>query len=227
MQSLNIPWLLVGIVWIMNFAISWWNARSVGLVWSESKMVGGFPRFMVRMGWLMSGLGFSWCYLFVFLVGGYYSQPMFFEPTQLGVELDPSASSVYPLAPSDIAGGFSLGYLIIIPGVLFSGLMIWIHSLIEAWRRRDLPSIGTGLYNTFAQAHNTYNAVRGIPEAIGSVKELFGGKGDGRGKAIMLIILLVVLAIIGGFVTTMSIVGHYAGSRPLNVEEDEEGREFV
>lgn len=207
----NIPWFVLGVVFVLNFAISWWNARVVGLVWVETKQMGGFPRFMTWMGWIMSASGFTWCYLVALLFSAYYAQPVFLKPGEPML-----------LTPQDIQGGFALGYLIIMPGVLFSGLMIWIDSLVQAWRRRDLASMSRAAWNTFAQVHNTYSAIRGTPEALEAVGKLFSGKGDARGKALILIIVLVVMAVVSGILTTSAIVGHYAGSRPLP-DEPEEG----
>ncbi len=117
-----------------------------------------------------------------------------------------------------LKAGLSLGYLVTVPGLLFSGLFIWIHSLVEAWRRRDLASMGVAGWNTFAQLHNTYSAMRGMPEAWGTVTDFFGSAskgGDAKGKGGLLVILLVVLAIIGGILTTWGIINKYAGSVPL------------
>lgn len=201
------PWLLIGLIWVVNFAISWWNARTVGLMWTEVKYLGGFKQFMAWMGAIMSASGFTWCYLVVLLFGAYYAQPVFLEPDEPLI-LDVEA----------LQAGFSLGYLLLLPGILFSGLMIWINSLIVAWRRRDLPSIGIAGWNTFAQIHNTYSAFKGAPEAFDSVTKFLGAGskgGDNRGKAVILVVILVILAFIGGILTTWSIVNHYAGSRSL------------
>src|SRR5260370_8046537 len=48
---------------ILNFAISWFNAWSVGRVLVESKMIGGFFRMTVWCGAIMSACGFTWVYL--------------------------------------------------------------------------------------------------------------------------------------------------------------------
>jgi hypothetical protein len=48
---------------ILNFAISWFNAWSVGRVWTESKMIGGFFRMTVWCGAIMSACGFTWVYI--------------------------------------------------------------------------------------------------------------------------------------------------------------------
>jgi len=195
--------LVLAVIWVVNFFISCLNARSCGLVWVEVKMIGGFQKFMTWMGAIMSASGFTWCYLVVLLFGVYYVQPAFLKPDQ-----DPWITA------NQLQGGFALGYLIIIPGMLFSGLMIWVDSLVQAWKRRDLASIGVAGWNTFAQIHNTYGAMRGVPEALKKVKDVFL-KGDGKKKGSAIVILLVVLACISGILTTWAIINHYAGTRPL------------
>jgi hypothetical protein len=198
----NIPWVLLGVVWLVNMFISWVNARTVGLMWVETKEMGGWSRFMTWMGAIMSASGFTWCYLVILLFGGYYAQFSFLKPNQapyIGVEA--------------LKAGFALGYLIIVPGILFSGLMIWVDSLVQAWRRRDLSSMGIAAWNTFAQVHNTYGAIRGVPGAWDAVGDFFGGKDKKDGSVVIL--LLVILALLGGILTTWGIVLHYAGTRPL------------
>lgn len=214
MESLNVPWLIIGIVWVINFAISWWNARVCGTFWAELRTIGGWQRFMGWMGAIMSATGFTWCYLVVLLFGAYYAQPSL--PFIFGEGPD------YPIDHKALNAGFSLGYLLLIPGLLFSGLMIWINSLVEAWRRRDAVSIGVAGWNTFAQIHNTYSAIRGVPGAWESVKDFFtsGDSSDSDGddvksKAIGIILVLVALAVAGGIFTTWGLITHYAGTRPV------------
>jgi hypothetical protein len=215
--------LVVAVIWVINLGISYLNARTVGLMWVETKYIGGWQRFMAWMGAIMSASGFTWCYLIVLLLGGYYLQFGFLKPDAQGV--------VHPLITLDhVQGGFALGYLIIIPGILFSGLMIWVDSMIQAWKRRDFASVGTAAWNTFAQIHNTYSAMRGVPEAIGKVSEVFLGKGSKSDKkGAVIVLLLVILAVISGVLTTMSIINKYAGTRPLPGSEGNlaRGREYA
>lgn len=200
--------LLLVLIWAVNFAISWWNARSVGLVWVETKQMGGWQRFMAWMGAIMSASGFTWCYLIVLLFGAYYAQPFL---------IDTSKGEEMILTPDALSAGFALGYIIILPGILFSGLMIWIDSLATAWKDRRAGSIAGAGWNTFAQIHNTYSAMRGVPEAMESVTNFFFGKKskDSKGSGGLIVILLLILAIFGGIITTMSLVKKYAGTRPL------------
>lgn len=193
--------LIIAIIWIINLGISWLNARTVGLMWVETKYIGGWKRFMAWMGAIMSASGFTWCYLLVLLLGAYYLQPV-----------DPDKSQL--LTPDMIQGGFALGYIIILPGILFSGMMIWIDSLVQAWKRRDARSIGTAAWNSFAQMHNMYSAMKGMPEVWKSIGKLTD-KGSGKSKGVILIFILVLLALVGGVLTTWSIINRYAGTRPL------------
>ena len=199
-----VPFFLIAFVVLLNFGISFWNARAVGLMWVETKQIGGFTRFMTWMGWIMSASGFTWCYLVILLFGAYYGQPAFIKPGHPML-----------ITPENLTQGFSLGYLIILPGILFSGLMIWVDSLVRAWRDRSAANIGIAAWNTFAQVHNTYSAIQGVPQAMKAVGGLFAGKGDARGKVLLLMIGLVAAAVVSGVLTTMTIVAHYAGSRPL------------
>ena len=207
---------IIFIVLLINFAISYWNARVVGTVWIETKEMGGIARFMAWMGAIQSASGFSWCYLFILLVGAQYAEPFFRNANQPQI-----------LTNEAIRAGFSLGYIVLIPGILFSGLAIWIQSLVQAWRERDLPSMGAAAWNTFAQIHNMASAMRGMPEAFGSVKDFFGGESDSdddsdgaKGKAIILVLILVIVAIIGGVMTTWAIINQYAGSKPMGPKPD-------
>ena len=206
MEPLHIPWLTVGFLLVLNFCISWWNAYAVGVSWVETKQIGGWPRFMNWMGAIMSASGFSWCYLVMLTCGFYYAQPYFIgdHKPYLNVKA--------------VVAAFNIGYLVLIPGILFAGLMIWLDSLIQAWQRRDLSSFGVAAWNTYAQVHNTYSAYSGIGGAFDSVGDfLKGGDDDDDGKsvAVILVLVIVAMAIAGGVLTTWAIVSHFAGTRPI------------
>ena len=188
--------LLVALLLAVNLGISWWNARVVGLDWVEARFIGGWVRFMCWMGWLMSALGFTWCYV---LILAFVAQ---------GAGL---------IGARELEATLLLGYLVVIPGMLFSGLFIWIDSVVVAWRRRDLPSMATASWNTFAELHNAYSAISGVGAALKSVGNLFGDGDEDEAKigAIIIVVLIVVAALAGGFITTELIRRHYAASRPL------------
>jgi hypothetical protein len=181
---------------IVNFGISWWNARVVGLDWIESKHLGGWIRFMAWMGWLMSALGFTWCYILI---------------------LSLIARGTGYIDDQAMQAAIALGYLIVVPGILISGSFIWIDSLVQAWRRRDLPSIGTAAWNTFAEVSNVASAVQGVGSSAKSVGSLFTepDPDDVKGAAVLIVVLIVIAALAGGVLTTEMIRRHYAGSRAL------------
>lgn len=156
-DSVSLPvWLAV--LWLINFGISFWNARVVGLMWAESKFAGGFVRLLAWSGAVMSACGFIWCYAIIEAFVGHWIAP--------------------DMVTTDVMQGiFALSYLAIIFPVLGSGFVITGHSMYQAWVRRDLPSMGVAAWNGFAQVHNTYQAFRGVPQAWGSLKDVFGGKG--------------------------------------------------
>jgi hypothetical protein len=192
--------VLIVFVWILNLGISIWNAYAVGVAWVETKHSGGWRRFMAWMGAIMSASGFTWCYLLLLALIAYWAQ--WLTPYQLEIMIN-------------------LGYILIIPGVLLSGLMITIDSWAQAYRQRTLASFGTAGYNTFAQIYNTYHAVSDMGQAFRSVTGFFsesGSKsesgGDKDNRAGYLIILLVLLALLAGILTTAAIIHRVAASGP-------------
>ncbi|TSC81745.1 MAG: hypothetical protein G01um101420_850 [Parcubacteria group bacterium Gr01-1014_20] len=178
---------LIVLIMALNFAISWFNAWAVGKAWVETKAVGGWPRFMAWMGGIMSACGFTWVYLFILAL---------------------LAQAFGRLGPEEINGMLSLGYLVIILPIIGSGLAITIDSWAHFWRRKSFGSGAVAGYNTFAQTYNTYQAIKTVPKAFEAVGGLFKGKGsrDGKGAAAVFILILVVLAICGGTLTTIAIV---------------------
>jgi len=187
---------LIWLILALNLWISWHNAKVIGLDWIESKYIGGWVRFMCWMGWLQSALGFTWCYVLIIVV---YAR----------------GSGYINAATADAT--INLGYVILFPGLFISGTFIWIESLVIAWRQRDLPSIATASWNTFAEIHNAYSAVEGMGGALKSVGSLFSGSDDDdiKGIAVVATIAIILAALAGGFLTTELIRRHYAGSRPL------------
>ena len=59
--------LLVGLL-ILNIAISFFNAYSVGRSWADTKAIGGWQRFMAWCGATMSASGFTWCYTIIIFI---------------------------------------------------------------------------------------------------------------------------------------------------------------
>jgi hypothetical protein len=197
---------IVVLVWILNLGISIWNAYAVGKAWVETKHYGGWPRFMAWMGAIMSASGFTWCYLLLLAFIAYQAEW---------------------LPPDAIEAMLNLGYVVLIPGILFSGLMITVDSWARAYRERTLANIGTAAYNTFAQIHNTYHAISGFGQAFRGLASFFGG-GDSSERrdskdnsgVIVLVVLLVLLALLGGILTTAAIIRRVAGSGPSLAQLD-------
>lgn len=180
-------YLFLLLLLVLNFAISYWNAYAAGRYWTEAKLIGGWNRFIIWCAVIMSACGFTWVYLTLL--------------TMLAVGMK-------WLTPEQGMVMFQLGYLIIIFPVLGSGIGIWADSIITAYRTRRFGDIAVAGWNTFAQAHNTWEAARHAPGAIDSVLEAFSPKGKSSkdSAAGILIILLVILAICGGALTTLAIV---------------------
>lgn len=198
--------LLIAFVWVLNFAISWWNAYVCGKCWVESKAVGGWHRFMVWMGAIMSACGFTWCYLIFESLTAYHFQ--FIDAYWMTISLE-------------------LGYIILIPVILFAGYAITLDSWARAFRRGGVLNYGVAAYNSWATYHNTYNAITTFGKAFGDVVDAFGGGSKGRsrsssdsknaGQALMalVVIFLVLLAAILGILTTTLIIKRTAASEPL------------
>ena len=189
---------MILVLLLLNFAISWVNAWGCGATWDGSKAKGGLAHFMNWMGAVMSASGFTWCYLVVVGAVG----------TLITVTNEETGIAAPLLEPAMAQSFYDLGYIIIIFPILGSGLAITVASWRSFARRRTL---GRGLltgWNTYAQANNTYHAVRSIPGVFDRLGRFFGkGSGgkidDSKG---MIVVLLVVLALFGGVLTTYGIL---------------------
>ncbi|HEV3261453.1 MAG TPA: hypothetical protein VG013_31675 [Gemmataceae bacterium] len=198
---------LIILIWVLNIGISIWNAYAVGHAWVETKHHGGWPRFMAWMGAIMSASGFSWCYLIL----------MAFV-----------ADGVGWFSEDDLVLALNIGYVVLIPGIILSGLMITLDSWARAYRNRTVGTIGIAAWNTYAQIHNTYNAINTFGKAFGSVVETMSegrsGK-DSKGAGLILVIVLVVIALLAGVITTALIISRVAGNYELPQRRPEEEKE--
>jgi hypothetical protein len=198
--------LVIAFVWALNLGISFWNARAVGLSWAETKAAGGWHRFMAWMGATMASVGFSWCYLIFLAMGAYHFQ--YIGPDQFEVSVQ-------------------LGYLILIPFILFSGYAITLDSWARAFRQGGWQNYGVAAFNTASTLHNTYGAIRGFGPALSSVMDFFG-KGSRRKRSSSedrdtdsqtVVLMLVGASLAAGVITTAMIIKSYAGSRAWAAEE--------
>lgn len=173
--------LLIFLV-ILNFAISLFNAWSVGRVWPDAKAAGGWSRFMAWTIAVMSACGFTWVYSIVLAYG---------------------LNAVGWLPAQYAQGLLELGYLLIILPILASGFVMMVSSWAYFWRRRTLGGgLGAG-WNTFAQVYNTYQAISAVPAAFHHVSSLLKG---GDRKASTLMIAAVIVALFGGILTTAAVI---------------------
>lgn len=188
------------LVWLLNFGISLWNAYAVGKAWVETKHSGGWPRIVSWAGAVMSASGFSWCYLIILTYAAY---------------------ALDFLDAGHVAVAMNLGYILLIPGVLSSGMVITLDSWARTYRRTTLLNLGQTAWNTYAQIHNTFHAIGNMDKAFGSVIEGMSAKGSGssdkKGGALVfiLIFVLVMLALVSGVLTTAVIISRVAGTTPL------------
>lgn len=185
--------LLVLIVLVLNFVISFWNAYAVGTAWVESKHYGGWPRFMVWMGAIMSALGFTWCFLIVLVL----------------------IAGLFGVSPQVLEVTLQLGYLVIVPGVLFAGIMIMVDSWARAYRTRTLADTSIAGYNTFVVMYNSYHAIDSFGDAFGNVLEFFKFDSDDDSSLVFLVIALVVIALLAGVFATVVIIRRTAASADL------------
>lgn len=179
--------LMLAFVFVLNLLISAWNAHAVGWSWVEAKAAGGWMRILAWSGAIMSACGFTWCYLVIATL---------------------VAQATEYLKPDDALMVFKLGYLVIILPVLGSGLAIWAESVATAWRERTLRSVGFAGYNTFAQFYNTYQAMKAVPEIFGDVTEFFSNSSsdEARANIAKVVLMMAALAVLGGIITTASII---------------------
>jgi hypothetical protein len=71
--------------------------------------------------------------------------------------------------------------------------------------------MGVAAYNTYANVHNTFNAIDNFPKAFGSVSKAFTG-GSGKSKANGLILFVAVLCVLSGFIIAALIVHRVAAN---------------
>ncbi len=207
---------VVIIVLIINVLISVWNCYAVGTAWKDTMAVGGwFNKLVLWSAVIQSGVGFS----MPLLLGlSYGSVAVLSRLTSEGEPIMTAAQG-----GEMIQFMFSLWYIAVIVPILGTGLSIWAHSLRVAYQRRDFASFATAGWNTFAQINNTVSAVRNIGGAWSSVSEGFGkifsGKGDARGKILILLVFLVILSLVGGFFIAFTLVRRFAASTQSRLEE--------
>lgn len=185
--------LLVFGLLLLNLAISMWNAYAAGRIWRE---VSGFMKLVAWSALVMSACGFL---------------------EVLAIVLGFIAISMHWINQHGFDALLSLTYLLIIVPVLGAGLIITIHSWIEAYKRRDFGSIVVAGYNTAADAYNIYEAADGgISGAFKSVSESFSSddEDDSVAQVVVLLILLVAMALASGLTIVFFQIGRSHAIRP-------------
>lgn len=195
--------LLIGLL-LLNVLISIWNCYAVGSTWKDTMAAGsGFDKLLLWSGAIQSGVGFSMPILVGLTVTAVPFLTSGAEPT-----LSPEEGKAMMKAI------FSLWYLAVIFPILGTGLAIWAHSIRMAYKERSIGSFAVAGWNTFAQVSNTLDALENVGPAFGTVGEFFGdalkGNGDAKGKAAILAILIVVIALVGGFMIAFALIRMFA-----------------
>ncbi len=172
---------------LINLFISFMNARNCGLIWCESKAIGGWLRVLVWCGAIQSAIGFTSVYMVIASFLAYH---------------------IGYLTIHDIHVLLQFFYVLIIIPLIGSGFLIMLASWIRLARERSLSSLSVAGWNTFAQIRNMYSAYHSFGPAAESVTKYFSGSGKKRKANIGILLILVSIM---GVLTTTVIIRRYAG----------------
>ena len=191
---------MIFLILLLNLGISFFNARSVGKVWAESKAVGGWIRLLAWCGAIQAAVGFTFVYVyvvgFIAVTSGYLSA---------------STMNIFS----------SLMYVMLIVPAIGTGIIITIQSWINFVREKSLMNLGVAGWNTFAEAYNMYNAVQSFGGALDTVQNGLGGLFDSDGdsdSSTARVILLAAIALLAGVLTTSVIIRRYEATLPVSEE---------
>lgn len=198
--------MMLFLIVLLNFGISWLNCWAVGGMWAESKAIGGWTRLVAWSAAVQAAIGFS---------------------SVFGLILGCITHSFGLLPPEFLAKAMSLWYVLVIIPALGTGLILTIQSWIIAYRDRTLLNMGGAAYNTFAQLHNMYSAFEGLGSAFSSVGDLFSDldSDDPKAGLAIIAIVLVLCALLAGVFLTYVLIKRYAGRLP--VPQLQEQRQFM
>jgi hypothetical protein len=179
---------------VLNFAISWMNARSAGRIWSESMAVGGALRFHAMAAYALAVMGFTMVYGIILVMLMPAVLPML-------MDINPEALWSTTRLANDML--FILIALFILP----LGYYAWFTSFVAFWRRRGLAN-GLSLgWNTYANLRNTITIARHAPSAVRRISDaLFRGRRQGKGAIVAVALFVIIMAIIGGWLTASAIM---------------------
>lgn len=186
--------MLIILLLLFNFFISWGNASYCGRYWSESKAVGGSFRIYVIAGYVMSIAGFTMVYWYILSLVLPYILPLFMELSENDLMKLAQLSS-------------DMMYILLVLAIVPSGFIIWFKSVANFWERKTLGNGIVAGYNSFAQLHNTVSACRELPSAFSRVTSaLFDSDDDFDVKLVGLAIILLLIAVLAGFFTASSVM---------------------
>lgn len=190
---------MIIIILLINAVISFWNAKSAGEIWAESKGIGGWIRVLAWCAAIQSMVGFSYIYITILVY---------------------VANAFNVLSNSGLQFMVNLAYVFLIVPLLGSGIVITIHSWIQASREKSLLSMGIAGWNTFATAYNLYYAVQSFGAAFhmatSNISNIFSSEDDEDSDEDSVVLALVVLALLAGIMTTKIIINVYTGSLPVS-----------
>jgi len=122
---------------VLTIAISAFNAVSVGAMWTESKGAGWFARAVAWSGAVMAAVGFTYISALFIIV----------------------CFSLFGLLDRHTAAlAIELSYAVVLFPTLGSGLVLTVHSLIVAWRKRTFGDTAVAAWNFYAMCDNTITA---------------------------------------------------------------------
>jgi hypothetical protein len=182
--------LFVLLILVLNFGISWWNAKVAGQAYVPISQSGSsWMKVLLWSAIVQSAAGFTYVYLTVLVFG---------------------AAAFGYLTQDYAQGAYALGLLILFPTIIVSGVAIWLHSVQQAIREPSFRSIAGAGWNTFAQAHNMITYIQVLPELLKSAGVLFKSPPKSKDGATaymaMLALFLVAVAFVGGLMTTAYLV---------------------
>lgn len=193
---------LIVLLLAWNFGISWLNCWYVGKMWAESKVIGGWFRAVTWAAAVQGSFGFIWCNLLV--VGFLFSDHVGLLPAK------------YILHDKQLELLWNIGYVIVIFPLLGSGLMIWLDSVKRAIKTKRGWDIGVAAYNTFAMAHNSYEAVKFLPTVLEKIGKSL--KDSNNKAALGTIYLALAISIGGGLGLAYYIIHSTASKVALNAK---------
>ena len=176
----------------LNFGISWYNAHTVGKIWSESKHMGKGTRAVTVSGYIMSIAGFTMVYSIIIMLLLSYLGPNL-------MKMSPEDSAFLLQLVSD------LSYVLIVITIIPTGIIITVHSMISFWKRKSLRGGLIAGWNTFATVTNVISAARNVPSAFSRIASSIKSQ-RGNSAIVLLALLIVLAAILGGYFTASAIM---------------------